>query len=76
MAVYCRQLVLAANSETEFGSQRTVSSIQRAPYGRVAKELGVDPSYVNRVAHGKAESKRVRQALEAEFARLERLKPE
>jgi transcriptional regulator with XRE-family HTH domain len=44
-------------------------------YARVAKKMGVSPSYVSRVARGKRESAEVLRALEAELRRLEKLKP-
>jgi hypothetical protein len=34
---------------------------------RLAKQLGVDPSFVYRVAHGQRNSEKIRQALEAEI---------
>jgi hypothetical protein len=44
-------------------------------FSRVAKQLGVDPSYVSRVADGKRNSEQIMRALEAEMKRLEKLKP-
>jgi predicted transcriptional regulator len=44
-------------------------------YARTAKQLGVDPSFVSKVASGKRNSDKVTQALEAEMKRLEKLKP-
>ena len=45
----------------------------RGLYSRVARELGVDRSYVSRVARGERESERVRKALEREMSRIEKL---
>jgi hypothetical protein len=42
---------------------------------RIAKRLGVDPSYVYRVAYGQRNSEKIMQALKAEMKRLEKLKP-
>ena len=44
-------------------------------YARAAKQLGVDPSFVSKVASGTRKSEKVTQALEAEMKRLEKLKP-
>src|ERR1051325_7877016 len=39
-------------------------------YSRIARKLGVDRSYVSRVAKGERQSEAVEQALPAEFDRL------
>jgi hypothetical protein len=39
---------------------------QRGLFSRVAKKLGVDASYVSRVANGQRENKNIMQAIEAE----------
>jgi hypothetical protein len=44
-------------------------------YARTAKQLGVDPSFVSKVASGTRNSEKVTQALEAEMKRLQKLKP-
>jgi len=41
-------------------------------YSRVARKLGVDRSYVSRVARGERRSRRIEAALEAEIKRIER----
>ena len=41
-------------------------------YSRVARKLGVDRSYVSRVARGERRSPRIEAALEAEIKRIER----
>lgn len=41
-------------------------------YRRVADKLGVDPSYVSRVANGKREGSRVRDALLDELRKIQR----
>jgi transcriptional regulator with XRE-family HTH domain len=45
----------------------------RGLYARVARQLGVDRSYVSRVARGERRSKRVEEALRAELKRIRRL---
>ncbi len=50
--------------------------LYRGLYSRVARNLGVDPSYVSRVARGERRSKSIESALSAEVRRLEkRLQP-
>ena len=43
---------------------------QRGLFARVAKELGLDPSYVSRVANGKRRCERVRKAIEDELMKM------
>lgn len=45
----------------------------RGLYSRVAKQLGVDRSYVSRVARGERRSQRVEAALRAELKRIRNL---
>lgn len=45
----------------------------RGLYARVARQLGVDRSYVSRVARGERRSSRVEQALRAELKRIRSL---
>lgn len=42
-------------------------SLFRGLYARVAHDLGVDPSYVSRIARGQRKSKVTQKALEREF---------
>jgi len=42
----------------------------RGLYSRVAKDLGMDPSYVSRVARSERRSKRVENALRRELTRI------
>jgi hypothetical protein len=44
-------------------------------YARVARDLGVDPSYVSRVAHGGRHSDHVERALISELNRIQKLRP-
>ena len=45
----------------------------RGLYARVARRLGVDRSYVSRVARGERRSKRVEEALRVELKRIRSL---
>lgn len=47
----------------------------RGLYARVARQLGVDRSFVSRVARGERRSKKVEEALKKELRRIERLSP-
>ena len=47
-------------------------SLYRGIYSRVAKELGIDPSYVSRVARGERQSAKVEAALLKEIRRIEK----
>jgi hypothetical protein len=59
------------NGDNRDGSTKAIPSVSlfRGIYNRVAKRLGVDPSYVSRVARGERKSAAVEQAL-AEEVRL------
>jgi transcriptional regulator with XRE-family HTH domain len=46
--------------------------LYRGLYSRVAKKLGVDRSYVSRVARGERASKEIEEALQQELKRIER----
>ncbi len=54
-------------------SRYDLASLVRGLYGRVARELGLDPSYVSRVARGERRSETVEGALEREMKRIIRL---
>jgi transcriptional regulator with XRE-family HTH domain len=43
---------------------------QRGLLARVAKQLGLDPSYVSRVANGKRRSEKISQVIEAELNKI------
>ena len=49
------------------------ASLFRGFYGRVARQLGLDPSYVSRVARGERQSEAIEAALEREMKRIIRL---
>ncbi len=46
--------------------------LYRGVYSRVARRMGVDPSYVSRVARGERVSQKIEKALVAELQRLEK----
>lgn len=46
--------------------------LYRGLYSRVARKLGVDRSYVSRVARGERRSSEIEAALKAELKRIER----
>jgi transcriptional regulator with XRE-family HTH domain len=48
-------------------------SLYRGVFSRVAKELGIDRSYVSRVASGERKSEKVEAALLKEIERIEKL---
>jgi len=48
-------------------------SLYRGVYSRVAKQLGVDRSYVSRVASGERRSKKIEAALIKEIKRIDKL---
>lgn len=54
-------------------SALTRHSLYRGVYSRVARQLGVDRSFVSRVAHGQRRSARVEAALRKEIARIDRV---
>jgi len=45
--------------------------LYRGLYARVARQLGVDRSYVSRVARGERRSQRIEAALNSELRRIE-----
>jgi hypothetical protein len=47
-----------------------LASVTRGLYARVAKELGVDPSYVSRVARGERRSEEIEALLESEYLKI------
>jgi hypothetical protein len=46
------------------------ASLFRGFYGRVARKLDLDPSYVSRVARGERQSETIEAALEREMSRI------
>jgi hypothetical protein len=47
----------------------TIVSFFRGLYGRVARELGLDASYISRVARGERESRVITKAIDREFSK-------
>ena len=47
-------------------------SLYRGIYSRVARQLGIDPSYVSRVARGERRSAKVEAALLKEIRKIEK----
>lgn len=47
-----------------------LASLIRGLYGRVARQLKVDPSYVSRVARGERQSDAIESSLERELKRI------
>lgn len=47
-----------------------LASLIRGLYGRVARQLKVDPSYVSRVARGERQSDAIEASLERELRRI------
>jgi hypothetical protein len=47
-----------------------LASLIRGLYGRVARKLKVDPSYVSRVARGERQSQEIEVSLERELRRI------
>jgi hypothetical protein len=47
-----------------------LASLIRGLYGRVARQLKVDPSYVSRVARGERQSDAIEASLERELKRI------
>jgi transcriptional regulator with XRE-family HTH domain len=53
-------------------SSLRIPGLYRGVYSRVARRVGVDPSYVSRVARGERVSTKVEKALLAELQRVEK----
>jgi hypothetical protein len=51
-----------------------LASALRGLYGRVARRLDVDPSYVSRVARGERKSEEIETALEREMRQVMKMK--
>lgn len=49
-----------------------IPGLYRGVYSRVARRVGVDPSYVSRVARGERVSAKIEKALLAELHRVEK----
>jgi hypothetical protein len=63
-----------SRAKTDTSTNRyDLASVVRGLYGRVARELDLDPSYVSRVARGERQSETVEAALEREMKRIIRM---
>ncbi len=51
-------------------SHHRLASLFRGIYGRVAQKVGLDASYVSRVARGERRSEKIEAALEREMQRI------
>ncbi len=60
---------MTANHSKNSGLKRY--RLYRGLFARVARQLGVDRSYVSRVARGERRSQRIEAALRAELRRIE-----
>jgi transcriptional regulator with XRE-family HTH domain len=60
------------NGNSDKSSLR-IPGLYRGVYSRVARRVGVDPSYVSRVARGERVSHKVEKALLAELHRVEKV---
>ena len=54
----------------EKSAPTNLASLIRGLYGRVARQLKVDPSYVSRVARGERQSDEIEMSLERELKRI------
>ncbi len=61
---------MSANNNKQ--SQFKRYQLYRGLYSRVARKLGVDRSYVSRVARGERRSQQIEAALNSELKRIER----
>lgn len=58
----------ALNDQVQAPDLRSLPSLCRGIYNRVAHQVGCDPSYVSRVARGERKSEAISEALRAEVA--------
>jgi hypothetical protein len=62
------------SSDTSINPVLIRHSLYRGIYSRVARQLGIDRSYVSRVASGQRRSAKVEAALLKEIKRIEKIK--
>ena len=62
-----REVSMARSAVAQCGK---AVSLFRGLYARVAHKLGVDVSYISRIAHGHRKSKTAEKALDKEFKRV------
>lgn len=61
---------MAREKSTRSTPPTNLASLIRGLYGRVARQLKVDPSYVSRVARGERQSDAIEASLERELKRI------
>ncbi len=59
-----------AGIKSQHNPPSNLASLIRGLYGRVARRLKVDPSYVSRVARGERQSDAIEASLERELRRI------
>ena len=64
---------MGRETSTRITPPTNLASLIRGLYGRVARQLKVDPSYVSRVARGERQSDAIEASLERELKRIMRL---
>jgi len=61
---------MARSKSVQKPAPTNLASLIRGLYGRVARQLKVDPSYVSRVARGERQSDVIEASLERELKRI------
>jgi hypothetical protein len=61
---------MARSKSVQKPAPTNLASLIRGLYGRVARQLKVDPSYVSRVARGERQSEVIEASLERELKRI------
>jgi hypothetical protein len=61
---------MAREKSTRSTPPTNLASLIRGLYGRVARQMKVDPSYVSRVARGERQSDTIEASLERELKRI------
>jgi hypothetical protein len=61
---------MARSKTVQVPAPTNLASLIRGLYGRVARQLKVDPSYVSRVARGERQSDEIEASLERELKRI------
>ena len=61
---------MSSDKQNVSTTPHNLASLIRGLYGRVARRLKVDPSYVSRVARGERRSSSIEETLESELRRI------
>ena len=61
---------MSRDTQHSITTPTNLASLVRGLYGRVARRVGVDPSYVSRVARGERQSETIEAALELEMKKI------